>query len=209
SVDRTAEVDRLREGSIHRPISVVAVPGGKGLNVARAAHTLGAPARALTLLAGHAGRWIDGELDRLGIPHAGAWAAGETRTCLSVLDRSTNAMTEFYESGTGVSKEAWREFERVVVSELKAAASGSLAVLSGSLPVGIRGDRAAGTVRAAREAGLSALVDTSGPWLAAAIGASPEIVKVNADEAGSLLGRAITSEPDAARAARAIVERGA
>ena len=37
SIDRTYEVERLRPGEIHRPVATVAVPGGKGLNAARAA----------------------------------------------------------------------------------------------------------------------------------------------------------------------------
>jgi len=61
SIDKTATVDRLVQGSIHRPTEVIAVPGGKGLNVARAARSLGIPADAVVLLAGHAGRWIDDE----------------------------------------------------------------------------------------------------------------------------------------------------
>src|SRR5262245_35295566 len=108
SIDRTAEVDRLEVGTIHRPAAVVAVAGGKGLNVARAARTLGAPVKAVVLLAGHGGPWIEAELDRARVPHAIAWGGGETRTCLSVLDRSTGRMTEFYESGERVTKATWQ-----------------------------------------------------------------------------------------------------
>ena len=42
SVDKLFEVERLVPGDIHRPIGFVQVAGGKGLNVARAAHALGA-----------------------------------------------------------------------------------------------------------------------------------------------------------------------
>jgi 1-phosphofructokinase family hexose kinase len=209
SIDRTAEVDVLQPGSIHRPAAVVAVPGGKGLNVARAAQTLGAPVRAVAVLAGHAGHWIDEELDRLEIPHAAAWAAGETRTCLSILDRSSGAMTEFYESGAHVGADDWRAFERLVGTEVDDAAPGSIGVLSGSLPPGVDGGAAAGIVRACREAGLAVLVDTSGSSLEAALGAGPDVVKVNAGEVGALLDREVSTEDDAVAAARSVVERGA
>jgi hypothetical protein len=59
SVDRLVEVDGLRRGEIHRPTAVTVVPGGKGLNVARVAVELGAPATAVGFLGGHAGRWIE------------------------------------------------------------------------------------------------------------------------------------------------------
>ena len=41
SIDRLFTVERLVPGSIHRPAEFVQVPGGKGLNVARAAAALG------------------------------------------------------------------------------------------------------------------------------------------------------------------------
>ena len=37
SVDKLFEIERLVPGAIHRPTGFVQVPGGKGLNVARAA----------------------------------------------------------------------------------------------------------------------------------------------------------------------------
>ena len=56
SVDKLFEVGRVEIGAIHRPDGFVQVPGGKGLNVARAAHALGAEVIATGILAGHAGR---------------------------------------------------------------------------------------------------------------------------------------------------------
>ncbi len=41
SIDKLFEVDRLQPGRIHRPTGFVQVAGGKGLNVARAAASLG------------------------------------------------------------------------------------------------------------------------------------------------------------------------
>ncbi len=209
SIDRTAEVDRLEPGRIHRPTEVVAVPGGKGLNVARAAWNLGQPVQAILLLAGHAGRWIADELDRLGIPHREAWTDGETRTCLSVLDRSTGELTEVYEPGRTVSADAWAAFVGEVATAVAGAGAGGLVALSGSLPPGAPSGGAAAIVSAIDAAGGRALVDTSGPALATAIDARPFVVKVNAAEAGMLLERTIETAEDAVDAAKAIVARGA
>jgi len=81
SIDRLYELERLRAGAIHRPTLSVAVPGGKGLNAARAAHTLGADVVAVTILRGHAGHWIEEQLERLGVRSRVVWASGETRFC--------------------------------------------------------------------------------------------------------------------------------
>lgn len=209
SIDRTAEVDRVELGAIHRPRTVVAVAGGKGLNVARAARALGAPVEAVVILGGHAGRWIDEQLDRSGIAHDTAWVDGETRTCLSVLDRSTGRMTEVYEPGVRVRATEWRAFETLVARVAGGSAPGSIVALSGSFPPGAGGPAAARLVRAVRRARRRVLVDTSGAWLAAALAARPDVVKVNAAEAGAVLGRAIETETDALGAAIDLAGAGA
>ena len=58
SIDRLFEVERLVKGDIHRPTGFVQVAGGRGLNVARAAHALGAEVIAVAILRGHGGRWL-------------------------------------------------------------------------------------------------------------------------------------------------------
>jgi 1-phosphofructokinase family hexose kinase len=209
SIDRTAEVDRLEPGRIHRPESVVAVPGGKGLNVARAAQGLGLPVEAVSLLAGHAGRWIADELDRIGLAHRDAWTAGETRSCLSILDRSTGLLTEIYEPGPAVAAPEWDAFLEAIGDAARAAGPGALIALSGSLPRGVPSDAAAAIVRSAASAGGRCLVDTSGPHLAAALTARPFLVKVNATEAAPVLERPVADEAAAVEAAAEIVGRGA
>ena len=202
SIDKTAEVGRLEPGAIHRPDALVAVPGGKGLNVARAASGLGVPVEAIVLLAGHAGRWMDDELGRRRILHRVVWATGETRTCLSILDRATGRMTEVYEAGDPVRPTAWRRFAREVERAAAALASGSLVAISGSFPEGVAADAAEALVQAAQGNGARALVDTSGEHLAAALEAHPFLVKLNATEAAAIVGGSIATEADALAAAR-------
>ena len=209
SIDKTATVDRLEPGTIHRPDSVVAVPGGKGLNVARAAVTLGVPARAVLLLGGDAGRWMTAELDRRGIACDVTWVDGETRTCLSVLDRATGVLTEFYEPGPAISTDAWRRFVTMVADVVGAAPRGSVAAISGSFPRGAPEDAADGLLRAIEGHGTPLLVDTSGPHLTALLAARPALVKINAAEAGRVLGVPVTGEDEVVAAARTLVERGA
>ena len=55
SIDRLYKLDRLEVGQIHRPLSMVAVPGGKGLNAARAAAALGGSVTAVGIVAKRAG----------------------------------------------------------------------------------------------------------------------------------------------------------
>ena len=96
SVDKLFVTDAVTVGAIHRPERFVARPGGKGLNVARAAHALGGDVVAVALLAGHAGRWIADALAAAGPRTETVWGDGETRAALAVAGGGTT--TEFYEA---------------------------------------------------------------------------------------------------------------
>jgi len=175
SVDKLFEVERLQLGAIHRPTAFVQVPGGKGLNVARAAASLGADVHVVALLGGHAGRWIAEELGALGIPFTPVWRAAETRSCLSVADRRAGSLTEFYESGSPVQPDEWTEFVRIADER---AATASWATISGSLPP------------AAPPAGYRQLITAQNVAAdTVELGeARPALVKVNVAEARALTG---------------------
>jgi 1-phosphofructokinase family hexose kinase len=201
AIDKLFEVDRLAHGEIHRPQHFVALPGGKGIHVAQVATALGSEAIATGILAGHAGRWLQGELAAGGVSARFAWSDGETRSSLSVADHETGRLTEFYESGTPVSAETWQELEEIVAGLLQDA---SWLALAGSLPPGAPDDGYQRLIAAARRAGVATALDTRGDALARSIEAHPELVKINVHEAGELLDRAISSIEEAHEAARLI-----
>jgi fructose-1-phosphate kinase PfkB-like protein len=89
SVDKVVAVDRLVPGEIHRPEMLSVVPGGKAVNVARAATRLGLESVVVPVVAGHAGAWLVEALATERIPTRAVRISGETRSCLSILDRST------------------------------------------------------------------------------------------------------------------------
>jgi 1-phosphofructokinase family hexose kinase len=192
SIDRLSEVERLQPGEIHRPTGFVRVPGGKGLNAARAAAALGADVRAVALLGGHSGRWIADELQRIGLPLVASWCESETRTCLSVADAASGLLTEFYELNAAVSPEEWQAFAQLAQD---AAASSDWTTVSGSLPPGAAVD---GYEQLAA-AGAKVAVDTT-----ALGGTQPALLKVNAVEATALTELAIDSAAGAAEAAHAL-----
>jgi 1-phosphofructokinase family hexose kinase len=204
SVDKLFEIERITPGSTHRPSHFVQVPGGKGLNVARAAAALGEPVLVTGLLAGHAGRWVDQALAEEGVERRFLWTAGETRASLSVAERESRHLTEFYEAGTPVTAEDWAALEQAV-SELVPRAS--WVALSGSVPPGSPENAYARFVAAAREAGVRSAVDSRGAYLVEALKEGPELVKINAEEAEELLGHRVDGVQGAHRAALEIRER--
>jgi 1-phosphofructokinase family hexose kinase len=204
SVDKLFEVERIELGSTHRPEHFVQVPGGKALNVARAAASLGQAVVVAAIMGGYAGRWLDEELEREGIERRVTWSAGESRSSLSVSDRDTGHLTEFYEAGTPVTAEEWAALEAIVDELLPRAA---WIAVTGSLPVGAPEDAYGRLVALARERGVPSALDAQGPALANSVNEHPDLVKINAHEAEELLGEPVAGVDDAHRAALQIRER--
>jgi 1-phosphofructokinase family hexose kinase len=203
SIDKLFEVERLVPGTIHRPLEFVQTAGGKGFNVARAARALGADVRTAGILMGQTGRWLERELQREEIGGAFVWTDGESRSSLSVASREADALTEFYEHGPPVVGRVWTELMEAVGAQL---ASGGWLTISGSLPPGAPDDGYRDLIERARDAGMRVALDTDGERLRLALPAGPDVVKVNAAEAGGVLGMTSATRDDAIEAAKKIRE---
>ena len=199
SIDKLFEIDRLVRGDIHRPIGFEQTAGGKGLNVARAARALGGDVRAVALMRGHAGRWLAETLAAEGVAGEYVWTHGENRASLSVADRETGGLTEFYEHGSEVPVGAWVELMHAIASTW---APGGWLTISGSLPRGAPDDGYRALVAEARSAGVRVALDAEGERLRLALEAEPDVVKVNASEAGALLGVPTARRDEALTAAQ-------
>lgn len=209
AIDKTVAVDRLDTGAIHRPEVLAALPGGKAVNVARAASRLGMESSVVAVVGGHAGAWFEEALALRGIPARLVRVAGETRTCLSVMDKSTGELTEFYEPGITLLPEAWAEVEGALASELDRTSVRPLVVLAGSLPPGAPRGAYARLAREAAAAQAPVAVDVAGEPLRLALTERPWLVKVNAKEAAETTGLATDDAGGTLAAARKLRERGA
>lgn len=206
AIDRIYDVTALTPGAIHRPLRATAVAGGKGLNVARAARHLGADVVAVTLLRGHAGRWIADEVARVGLPLRAAWADGETRTCVSIHDPAIEGLTEIYDSGEPVPAAGWIEVERLVAAEIGVGAE--LLTVSGGIPPGLDAGAFGGLAAIGRSRGARVLLDVYGPGLLHALPERPWLVKLNAAEASGLAGKPVHDLATALEAGRELREHG-
>ena len=201
SIDRLFEVERLVKGDIHRPSSFVQVAGGKGLNVARAAKALGADVCAVALLRGHSGRWLQEALAAEGVDGEFVWTHGENRSSLSVADRETAGLTEFYEHGAVAPEAAWVELTQAADTR---CTPGSWLTISGSMPRGAPDDGYRDLIAEERGAGVHVALDAEGERLSVALAAQPEVVKLNVAEASELLGVPTARRDDSLAAAAKI-----
>lgn len=184
SLDLTYTVEALRLGEIHRVPDVVRCAGGKALNMARAASTAGASCGVVAILGGLTGDLLVEMLKAEGLRVTVVGSPAETRTCVSIAAADTGRLTEVYQDAAAIPVEVWRSF-RETIGALLEVSPGWLSI-SGRAPT----DGAAGIadlVQLGRQAGVRVAVDTHGDALPSAIGAGPDLVKVNRYEAAELL----------------------
>ena len=204
AIDRTAHVERISPGEVLRPIDLVALPGGKGVNAARAAARLGGRVMTTGIAGGHAGRWIVEALAEEGLEPHWSYARAESRTTYVTVDR-TGASVIVYEHPSPATEQEYAAFLRLLREELLPRCE--RAIVAGSIPAGIDSRGHAAIVEVCREAGRPLLVDASGAGLLAALESRPDIVKVGrveVAEAGLVSPHAASIE-----CAVALLDRGA
>jgi fructose-1-phosphate kinase PfkB-like protein len=99
ALDRTMTVPNFQAGFRHRATDTITLPGGKGINVARAAKALGRPVIATGFIGGRKGDQIVAGLNSEGILCDFVPVAGESRISTAVVDSATNGVTEITEQG--------------------------------------------------------------------------------------------------------------
>jgi tagatose 6-phosphate kinase len=204
AIDKTVIVPAFRLNAIHRPEQVLAFPGGKGCNVARALKLLGESPVVTGWIGGTAGQFIEAGLQAEGIQTDFIHTAFESRTCLSILDPQHNTLTELYEKGDPVPIEKVDEFKQRFAAIVKQYAA---VTFSGSLPPGVPLDFYRQMIAIVREADVTAILDSSGEALRLGIQAQPTLVKPNEKEFGDLAGKQLTDRIDFAQAAGEFAER--
>lgn len=198
AVDKTLVVENFHLNAIHRPSFELALPGGKGCNVARAAKTLGQQPVVTGWVGGNAGRFIEEGLNAEGIHTAFVHTGVESRDCLSILDPASGAMTEIYEKGRPVSAEALSSFYDVFRAWLPKVA---MVTFSGSLPPGVPAGFYGELIQLAHQAGVRTILDSSGEPLRCGLEkASPDLLKCNRSELAGLLGQPLERMEDLQRA---------
>jgi len=186
SLDLTYVVPALRLGEIQRTSEVVRCAGGKPLNTARVANTLGSSVGVVAILGGATGAELARTIAAAGIEIVTVDTPAETRTCVSIAATDTSALTEVYQNAAPVPEPVWARFVETTASVLDQRAG--WLVVSGGAPPGVDGESVAELVDLAQRSGFRVAVDTYGPALAAVLRLRPDLVKVNRAEAAELLG---------------------
>ena len=204
AIDKTVIVPGFKLGQIFRPQQVIALPGGKGINVARGLQTLGLAPVVTGWAGGFAGQFIASGLVKEGIGADFIPCDFESRTCLSILDPDANTLTELYEKGDLVPAE---RIEALIRRFQEIIGDYTAVTLSGSLPPGVPPDFYSQLVGIARSAGVLALLDASGEALRQGLARGPALIKPNETEFEELVGRNLEGIDDFATAAQETARR--
>ena len=198
ALDLTYELPRVDWAGVNRPVTVSSRPGGKGINVARTLHALGADVLVMGLAGELTGDAVRSALAGAGVPAAFTEIAGETRRTLAVTDRDRGQTALFNEPGPRVSAAEYAAFRARYEAGVAAATA---VVLTGSLPPGLPAGSYAELTGIATAAGVPTVLDAEGEPLLRGVAAGPAVVKPNLAELSGAVGRRLTGTGDAGRAA--------
>ena len=179
----------LRVGGINRSGHELLAPGGKGINVSLMLQTLGKPSCVLGYLAGPTGRLLEALMKDTGCDCHWFWLqSGQTRINTKI---NTSPETAFNASGPALGQ---ADID-ALCAFLRGLNPDDQLVVSGNLQKSPPGAFSA-LLSAAQEAGVSAVVDTSGAALREALAFRPLLIKPNGEELCELFGRQ-ASTPEA------------
>ncbi len=185
AIDREYSVAKVAFNSVLRAGSTRNDPGGKGFNVSRMLAVLDQPSTALAFAGGSAGRWLEGQLNDLGIATDFIWVDGETRINTTVVSGEDDDYLKVNEAGPKISSDS----VSTLLSKIESLAQpGDWWVLAGSLPPGVPSDFYAQMTKRLKQLGASVFLDTSGEPLSAGLHAKPHWIKPNEHEAAELTG---------------------
>ncbi|MFN8531388.1 MAG: hexose kinase [Anaerolineae bacterium] len=199
ALDRTLVVPGYASGGVFRPQSVIVKAGGKGMNVARAARSLGGEPLCMGFLGGYQGRYLEHLAAEEGLSAHWTFIEGaETRICTILVEPGSGQTSGIYEAGFDVPAESWQGLYTYLRDNTSPRDTLSF---SGSLPSASSLPHFGQVLESLLADRRRVWVDSSGAALKIAAAIQGVTLKVNADEATELSGEPITSPMSAAYAA--------
>lgn len=209
--------DQFTRGEVNRAVETCACASGKVINVGLALTALGAKSTTLSVLGGRSGTLIEEEFAACGVAARWIHDPATTRTCTTIIERSTGETTELVENAAMI---AARSYDAFVDAWRVEARNAEWIVLSGSLPP-IEGRssncmlyrellEAIGHGPAAPTRPSSRVIlDARGSEMIECLACRPFLVKPNREELAATVGRTLPDESALIEAMREINSRGA
>lgn len=205
SLDSATQTPQIYPEGKLRCSAPVFEPGGGGINVARAITFLGGNATALFPAGGATGEHLVALLQAEHVPVNSVESREWTRQNLHVHVDASGEQYRFVMPGATLHDDELEALQ----NNLSQIDSGSLLVISGSLPPGVSLTQFVSLIKSAQQHGLRCIIDSSGDALAAALAIGDiELVKPNQKELSALVQRDLNQPDDVRNAAQEIVRSG-
>lgn len=189
-IDKSLQIKRLDLDNPNRVTLNRTDVGGKGVNVARVAHTLGGD----VLLMGfdYDGQPVHNAMEKESVPCRLTRAEGALRVNLKIREEDTGRTVEINEKGVLLPENTLLDMENMLLDTCK---PGDFVSLSGSLPNGAAKDMYASLTQKLKEKGCFTAVDCDGEALQLALESAPSLIKPNLPEFLALTGTKDASRP--------------
>jgi 6-phosphofructokinase 2 len=179
--------------------------GGRGINASRVIHSFGGKTLAISFSGGESGPEFEALMRSYGFATEFVPMKNAIRRNLSITDKQ-GLSVKLNERGPHLAPAEVSAIEQAIIRRLPKA---KWLMLCGSVPPGVTNDFYSRLIGAAKQHGVSTLLDTDSDPLALSIEAGPTVVTPNQPEAERLLGRALLTRSHFVEAAQRIRDMGA
>ncbi|MBF0318780.1 MAG: hexose kinase [Nitrospirae bacterium] len=205
SQDKTLQVNGFKLNGIARADVLKVAAAGKGINVSRAVKRLNGSTLALTLLGGTVGGVIASLLKDEGIEFQYTPIAGESRTCLCLVDPLKKTETVINENGPCVTEREIMCFKAMYASAIGVK---DVVAISGSAAKGIDKALFFELIEIAHSKGARTILDADGEFLTSAITALPGYLKINKQELEHYTGKSLRTRDKTIEEMKSLLDMG-
>jgi 6-phosphofructokinase 2 len=203
AVDVSTSVKKMLPFTKMRCAQAQRDPGGGGINVARVLKRLGIEATAVYPAGGAPGQLLATLVELEGVRSVVIPTSSDTREDITIFDETTREQFRLVFPGALLGEAEWQE---CLGSIARITPPPAFVIASGSLPAGVPHDFF-GRVAQATKSPSKTIVDTSGPFLKAALEAGVYLIKPNLREFQELAGISSTDEATLIEAGRRLFDR--
>lgn len=205
AVDKSSTVENIQSEKKLRCSQPVYQPGGGGINVSRGLERLGVSSVALFPSGGHTGELLQELLSKENIQTLPVPALAETRENFTVVDTINNNQYRFGMPGEKISPAEAKALHEAI---LNSNPFPDIAVISGSLPQGMKPAWLSKLVRELKAKNVKIIADTSGDALSEILKEGVYLVKPNLGELSRLSGKEELDNDSADEAAKQLIDEG-
>ncbi len=207
AIDQTLEVGKFEINQVNRVNTSRSNAGGKGINVASCLADWGISVTASGLLGIDNSEIFTKLFEQKNIIDGFIRCNGSTRTNIKILNKQNNETTDLNMPGLNIAKISRDR----LLDRLNKLQSGSILVLSGSLPKGCPDDFYSQIMEELAPQKLRIIVDTSGPALNSILNnklVKPFMIKPNLHELQTFVGKELKQTADIIKVAQKLNASG-